>query len=292
VEPGYDCGDVSNQGKACCHSLDPSITSQLPAGLLRCYDTWYAPGPANSTTGTFTTVDGTPFVVDTDLPLCGSFIVADGVPMVVGPNATINIAGNLLIAKNANLTFVGTDPANHGVIDFVDGCGLPGFTTSPGSFQFNTQDNTTLNINGFDWPDNSKTDYKIFINATQCVNVSGSDLYMNWVTEIPGGSAPFPFINDGCKLVDATRNNDTGYQIFHDLFPVNLPDRCSNIQAYPYTVSSGTVIYVVINKKDLCFNQIVTMGVFIPAGILAAVGAGAWYSASSSSVQTIDYMTL
>jgi len=271
--------------------LDPSVTSQLPADTLRCYDSWYAPGPPNATVGTLTTIDGSPFVVDSDIPLCGNFIVPAGVPMVVGIDAVVTIAGNLLIAKNGNLTFIGKDPATHGVINFGDGCGLPGVSTAPGAFQFATQDNTTLNIHGFAWPDKAKTTYNVFVSATQCVNVSSSDLYMNWVTEIPQGSAPFPFIHTGCKFADVARNNDTGFQIFHDLFPVNLPDRCSNIQAFPLT-DVTTDIYVEINKKDLCFNQIVTMGVFIPAGILAAVGAGAWYSASSSSVQTIDYMTL
>jgi len=143
------------------------------------------------------------------------------------------------------------------------------------------------------WPDNSKTEYEIFVNATQCVNVSNAALYMNWVTNIPWGSAPFPFIHDGCALATATHNNDTGFTIFRELDPVNLPDRCSNIQAYPYTDKTGeTVIYVVINKKDLCFNQIVTMGVFIPAGILGLAALASWYSASTSTVEKFDYVTL
>jgi len=291
VEPGFSCGDVTNQGKACCHLLDPSITTQLPNGTLRCYNTWWVPGPDNATTATLITVTGKPFVVNASLNLCGGFFVPSTTPMIVGQNATITLAGNLVISKNANLTFWGRDPALHGIINFTEDCGLPGY--KPGSFQFSFEQNTTLNINGFDWPEKTKTDYKIFVNATQCVNVSSAALYMNWVSEIPGGSSPFPFIHDGCALAAATKNNDTGFTIFRELDPVNLPDRCSNIQSYPYTDAQGkTVIYVVINKKDLCFNQIVTMGVFIPSGLLAAAALASWYSASASTVEKFDYVTL
>jgi len=232
------------------------------------------------------------------LDFCGTFIIPEGATFVVGEDVVLTIAGNMVVSSGGNLTILGENGKHHGVINFVEDCGLAGLEEAiKDQPQFELEQLSTVNVQYLNWETKAEPydadEYEIWINATRCVNIAGGDFYMAWIVDFPLGSTPFPFIHTACALGNTEENNnDTDFQLFHELFPVDLPYGCSNIEAYPYTDSDDvTEVYIVINRKDLCFNQIVTMGVFIPAGGLFAAAA-AWFLWPEPGVQQMDYVSL